>query len=92
MQNCDPSSCRADLDQSLLIQPSVIGYYMRAQVNEARGKPDLAIADYQKAVNLMPANVFDSTAQALAKARLDQLGSGNSCGGSSGRNADQRCL
>jgi hypothetical protein len=71
-----------------MLQPSVQSYLARAQLFDAQGKVDAAMADFRQATELKPANVFDTAAQALAKSRIEQLARGNSCGGKD----DQRCL
>jgi len=54
---------------------------------EAQGKPDQAMADFRKAIELKPNTIFEVTAQTVAKSRLEVLARNNSCGKN-----DQRCL
>jgi tetratricopeptide (TPR) repeat protein len=70
------------------LQQSVLTYFARGQLFEAQGKLDRAIADFRKAIELKPGNIFDATAQTIAKGRLEALARNNSCGGKD----DQRCL
>jgi hypothetical protein len=66
----------------------VQSYFARGQLFDVQGKVDAAKADFRRATELTPANVFDNAAQALAKSRLEQIAHGNACGGKN----DQRCL
>jgi tetratricopeptide (TPR) repeat protein len=65
----------------------VLTYFARGQLFEAQGKLDLAVADLRKAIELKPNNIFEITAQTVAKGRLEALARNNSCG-----KDDQRCL
>jgi tetratricopeptide (TPR) repeat protein len=87
MRKKDYARAQADLDQSLSLRQSVLTYFVRGQLFEAQGKLDQAIADFRKAIELKPGNIFDATAQTVAKSRLEALTRNNSCGKN-----DQRCL
>jgi len=87
MRKKDYARAQADLDQSLSLRQSVLTYFARGQLFEAQGKLDQAIADFRKAIELKPGNIFDATAQTVAKSRLEALARNNSCGKN-----DQRCL
>jgi tetratricopeptide (TPR) repeat protein len=92
MKKKDYARALTDLDQSIAVQPSVLGYFARAQVHETQGKSSLAIADFRKALELQPKNVFDVAAQAFAKSRLEVLSRRDSCGGADDGKGAGRCL
>jgi hypothetical protein len=85
MKKKDYARALTHLDQSIAVQPSVLGYFARAQVHETQGKSSLAIADFRKALELQPKNVFDVAAQAFAKSRLEVLSRRDSYGKGAGR-------
>jgi tetratricopeptide (TPR) repeat protein len=87
MRKKDYARAQADLHQSLSLQQSVLTYFARGQLFEAQGKLDQAVADLRKAIELKPNNIFEITAQTVAKGRLEALARNNSCG-----KDDQRCL
>jgi tetratricopeptide (TPR) repeat protein len=83
----------ADLDLAISIDRSnVQTYYARAGVHEARGKPDLALADFSKAIELRPRTIFDMTAQNDARKRVQALEKQIPCGNSASVSPGQTCL
>jgi hypothetical protein len=60
-----------------------------AAAQEARGEPDLALADLTKAIELKPRTIFDTMAQTNAKKRVQTLGKRIPCGSAG---AGETCL
>jgi hypothetical protein len=78
----------ADLDRSVMLQQKRAELFRARTVARGVGKADPVVANCGKAIELKAGNVFETTAQAVAKSRIDQLARDNSCGGKN----DQRCL
>ena len=68
----DFGNALADLDQSIAQEERVESYYMRAQIYEAQGNSERAVADFHKATELPPKGLFDAIAQANAKKQIEQ--------------------
>src|SRR5262249_21733527 len=82
----------ADLDQSLAEEERVESYYIRAQIYEAQGNSERAVADFRKATELPPKGLFDAIAQARAKKQIEQLGKRIPCGSSGRAGTGDACL
>jgi len=67
-----------------LDQAGVEAYLVRAQVHEAQGNTDLAIADLRKANEFAPRTAFELRAQAEAKRRIERLSKATPCPGGAG--------
>jgi tetratricopeptide (TPR) repeat protein len=69
-----------DLDRAVALDQSGLeSYLVRAQVHEAQGKTDLAIADLRKASQFPPRTAFELLAQAEAKRRIERLTKATPC-------------
>jgi tetratricopeptide (TPR) repeat protein len=58
---------------SLKIEPTVNGFYQRGQTYESLGQHQLAISDYDKAIELMTDSPYVYRARALAKRNLGDI-------------------
>jgi hypothetical protein len=61
-------------------QKTIENHLARAKVYEAQNDSPRATADYRRATELAPRNVFDSLAQANAKQKIQQLSKKVACG------------
>ena len=77
-----------DLNQAIEKQETVEEYVARAGVYEAQNKIGKASADFKRATELTPKNVFDVLAQTNAKQKVQQLSKRLPCGSKS----DATCL
>jgi tetratricopeptide (TPR) repeat protein len=88
----DLTTALADVDRAIAQQPSVEGYSVRAEIYEARGENDRAIADLRKATEVRPKTIFDFLAQVDAKKHMDDLGKRIPCGTSGRSGVGDSCL
>jgi tetratricopeptide (TPR) repeat protein len=86
------SKALADLDRAIELQAHLDAYYTRAQVHEAQGNADRAIADFRRATQLTPQSAFDALAQTDAKKRIEQLSKRVPCGGAGSGGDNPTCL
>jgi Tfp pilus assembly protein PilF len=91
-RNHDLTTALADVDRGIAQQPSVEGYSVRAEIYEARGENDRAIADLRKATEVRPKSIFDFLAQVDAKKHMDDLGKRIPCGTSGRGGVGDNCL
>jgi tetratricopeptide (TPR) repeat protein len=81
----DYARALADLDRAVALdQAGVEGYLVRAQVHEAQGNADLALADLRKASQFAPRTAAEIRAQAEAKKRIERLSKATPCPGGAG--------
>jgi tetratricopeptide (TPR) repeat protein len=69
-----------DLGAAIDKQETIENHLARAKVYEAQNDNPRATADYRRATELTPRNVFDSLAQANAKQKIQQLSKKIPCG------------
>ena len=84
----DFQKARADLDQAIERRESVEGYIARGRSYEASNDPAKAASDFKHALEFPPKNIFDITAQALIKQKVEQLSKRVPCGTSRSDEAD----
>ena len=82
----------ADLDKAIALGASKIeSHVARADIYEAQGKGELAIADLRRAMEAPPRNFIEILAQANKK-RIDELGKRNPCGSAGRGSGVDTCL
>ena len=86
------SKALQDLDQAITRQETVENYLARAKVNEARNDIEKASADFRRATEFAPKNVFETLAQAQAKQKIQQLSKRVPCGSMGRTEAGGACL
>jgi Tfp pilus assembly protein PilF len=88
----DQTAALADVDRGITQEPGVEGYSVRAEIYEARGENDRAIADLRKATEVRPKSIFDFLAQVDAKKHMDDLAKRIPCGTSGRGGVGDSCL
>jgi tetratricopeptide (TPR) repeat protein len=88
----DLATALADVDRAIAQKPDVESYSVRAEIYEARGENDRAIADLRKATEVRPKTIFDFLAQVDAKKHMDDLGKRIPCGTSGRGGVGDSCL
>jgi tetratricopeptide (TPR) repeat protein len=81
-----------DLNQALTRQPTLEGFFARAQVYEAQDNVQKATDDYRSASLMTPRSVFELLAQAQAKKKLQDLPKRLPCGSVGRASSDGTCL
>ena len=84
-------SALKDLDQALSKDERVESYLARGRVYEEQGNAERAMADFRRATELPPKNVFDVIAQVDAKKRMDEINKRVPCG-TARANGTDTCL
>jgi tetratricopeptide (TPR) repeat protein len=63
----DQTTALADVDRGVAQEPSVEGYSVRAEIYEARGENDRAIADLRKATEVRPKSILISSPRSMPR-------------------------
>jgi siroheme synthase len=73
-----------DLTEAVAKRETVEIYIARGKAYEAKNDAQRAAADFRRATELAPKNVFDVVVQAAAKQKVEQLSKRIPCGSSDG--------
>jgi tetratricopeptide (TPR) repeat protein len=76
----DYSKALKDLNDAIDKQETIENHLARAKVYEAQNEIQKATADFRRATELTPKNVFETVAQANAKQKIQQLSKKVPCG------------
>ena len=86
------SKALEDLDQAIARQETVENYLAPARVYEAKNDIEKASADFRRATEFPPKNVFETLAQTQAKQKIQQLSKRVPCGSMGRTEAGGACL